>query len=483
MLPAGLRNNQTSPYFNFTGGIELVFQQARVVHGTVDHQAQSTQAPSYIMNSRHNASRACTLALALLVGTGTVLAQTTITGTAGGGDSWNDPTNWDAGVPTGAIDAIIANGVFAQVSNASTPLYFGSLTLSANSILKMHCISGGPGCGLGSENAVDGVSVIFMNAGSEIQVNMNVDVSFPPITLLGDAKLSSLFGASDWQTDSYDAITGAFTLTMVHFNGHTVELYAASDFSELILDTLDRWNLHAKAAGSLGTGNVTINPRADGRSASLYIDTADALADSATLTLNGSAGQGGFSGDGSDYLVMNADDTIAALYVYGVQLPAGSYTDSEPWLSGTGTLTVTLQGIGNNYCSPANLNSTGQSALIAAFGSTIASANLVTLSASQLPMNVFGHFLNSDVQGFTPFPPGSQGNLCLAGGIGRHVKQIANSGSLGELAIDLNLTALPRPGGTHSVVAGEIWNFQCWFRDNAGGPTSNFTDGIEIVFQ
>ena len=138
--------------------------------------------------------------------------------------------------------------------------------------------------------------------------------------------------------------------------------------------------------------------------------------------------------------------------------------------------------IGQNYCGPANFNSTGQSAVISALGSVNASDNSVTLIASLLPLNVFGYYLNSDVQGFTPFPPGSQGNLCLAGGIGRHAKQIGNSGPAGELVIDVDLTALPRPNGTHSVAAGETWNFQCWFRDNQGGPTSNFTDGIEIVF-
>jgi hypothetical protein len=145
--------------------------------------------------------------------------------------------------------------------------------------------------------------------------------------------------------------------------------------------------------------------------------------------------------------------------------------------------TIGSEDIGTNYCGPANLNSTGLSALISAFGSTTVSQNSVALTASQLPQNVFGYFLNSDTQGFKPFPPGSNGNLCLGGGIGRHAKQIANSGSAGELVIDVDLAALPRPGGTHSVVAGETWNFQCWFRDNQGGPTSNFTDGIEIVFQ
>ena len=121
--------------------------------------------------------------------------------------------------------------------------------------------------------------------------------------------------------------------------------------------------------------------------------------------------------------------------------------------------------------------------VLSAFGSDIASNNHLTLTASQLPTDTFAYFLNSDKQGFTPFPPGSSGNLCLSGGIGRHVKQVGNTGGAGELIIDVNLTALPRPNGTHSVVAGETWNFQCWFRDDQGGPTSNFTDGIEIVFQ
>ena len=140
--------------------------------------------------------------------------------------------------------------------------------------------------------------------------------------------------------------------------------------------------------------------------------------------------------------------------------------------------------IGTNYCQPANKNSTGLSALISAFGSESVAANRLELIASQLPPNVFGYFLNSDVQGFQPFPPGSSGNLCLAGGIGGHVKQIAKSNAAGEIVIDVDLTILPRPGGTHSVVAGETWNFQCWFRDKSSGvPTSNFTDGIEILYQ
>jgi hypothetical protein len=139
--------------------------------------------------------------------------------------------------------------------------------------------------------------------------------------------------------------------------------------------------------------------------------------------------------------------------------------------------------IGTNYCGPANLNSTGQGAVIAAEGNLDPALNLLSLLATQLPPNVPGYFLNSDMQGFVPFPGGSQGNLCLSGGIGRHAKQIANSNAAGELSIDVDLTMLPRPNGTHAVLAGETWNFQCWFRDKNPNITSNFSDGIEILFQ
>lgn len=139
--------------------------------------------------------------------------------------------------------------------------------------------------------------------------------------------------------------------------------------------------------------------------------------------------------------------------------------------------------IGTNYCGPANLNSTGMSAVIGAVGNDNAALNLLILKAYQLPPGRLGLFLNSDVQAFKPFPPGAQGNLCLGGVIGRHLKQIGNTGSSGRLVAQVDLTALPGPNGTHSVVAGETWNFQCWFRDQNPGPTSNFTDAISITFE
>ncbi|MHC4745240.1 MAG: hypothetical protein ACYS8Z_25275, partial [Planctomycetota bacterium] len=307
-----------------------------------------------------------TLAVVAMTTLAASAQATTITGNAGGDDSWNTAANWDAGVPTGAVDAVVGDGVLAQVNNASTPLYTGTLTLNANSTLK---IAGAAG----SENAVEGASAIIMKAGSLIQLNVNTNIDFPPITLAGNATLSSLFGASDHQTDNYGPITGAYTLTMDHFNNHNSNLNAANSFSQLICNTTDRYKVFARAAGSLGTGDVIINPRSsDGRSASLYIDAENAMADTATLYLNGTAGQGGYSGSGSDYLIMNADDTIAGLFVYGIEQPPGNYTSSESWLQGSGTLRVV----------PVNPKNPSP-----AFGVTVPAGD-VELSWTNLPPNV-----------------------------------------------------------------------------------------------
>ena len=138
--------------------------------------------------------------------------------------------------------------------------------------------------------------------------------------------------------------------------------------------------------------------------------------------------------------------------------------------------------IGTAYCQ-AEPNSTGFPGLLSAIGSDVASENDVTLRASNLPLNQFGYFINSDAQGLVVQPGGSQGNLCLVGAIGRHNALLANTGTTGELVGVLDLNALPQPSGAVAVMAGETWNFQAWYRDANPTGTSNFTQGISISFQ
>ncbi len=138
----------------------------------------------------------------------------------------------------------------------------------------------------------------------------------------------------------------------------------------------------------------------------------------------------------------------------------------------------------NNYCS-ANVNSTGQSGTISAIGTGRVSDNDLRLVAERLPALSFGFFITSRFQGLTPNPGGSSGNLCLTSSIGRYVGpgQIQNTGIAGAFALTLDLTQTPQPSGLVAVTPGQTWNFQAWFRDSVGGTaTSNFTDGVRVVF-
>ena len=141
-------------------------------------------------------------------------------------------------------------------------------------------------------------------------------------------------------------------------------------------------------------------------------------------------------------------------------------------------------GVGSNYCM-SGINSTGVSSVMGAMGSRVVANNDVTLTASDLPRFSFGFFIVSRVQGFVQNPAGSAGNLCLGGAIGRYVGpgQIMNSGTLGEIVLPIDLTAIPQPLGAEPVVSGDQWSFQLWHRDSSpAGPTSNFTDGLQIDF-
>lgn len=142
-------------------------------------------------------------------------------------------------------------------------------------------------------------------------------------------------------------------------------------------------------------------------------------------------------------------------------------------------------GIGTNYCM-ANVNSTGVAAAMSALGSTAVADNDLNLTASSLPLNVFGFMITSLDQGFVANPGGSSGNLCVVGSIGRFVGpgQIQDSGATGTFSLAVDLTAIPQPTGTVSAMAGDSWNFQAWYRDMdmAGAATSNFTDGLQIDF-
>ncbi len=153
---------------------------------------------------------------------------------------------------------------------------------------------------------------------------------------------------------------------------------------------------------------------------------------------------------------------------------------------GTISFNRSTRRFGVGYCGPMPVHSGGRSAVISAKGSPFVAANNVTLLAERLPPQQFGFFFIADGRGFAPNPGGSQGNLCVSGDIGRLIQgpgSIFLSDAAGTAAVPLDLTQVPTPHGTESLLPGDTRFAQAWFRDTNPTSTSNFTSGLELVFK
>jgi len=110
--------------------------------------------------------------------------------------------------------------------------------------------------------------------------------------------------------------------------------------------------------------------------------------------------------------------------------------------------------------------------------------NRTTLNANGLPPFVFGFFVGSLQAAPTPIAGVNDGLLCLAGPIGRYNRphEIRNSGELGRMSLTLDLTDIPTPSSVVSVLAGQTWYYQGWYRDTNPGLSSNLTDGVVLTY-
>ncbi|QDV09459.1 hypothetical protein Poly30_50170 [Planctomycetes bacterium Poly30] len=189
---------------------------------------------------------------------------------------------------------------------------------------------------------------------------------------------------------------------------------------------------------------------------------------------------------GNTITTIGSTDKTFALSDNGRYLIAELISDapSDPTLNGAYVFDL-RPNLGTSYCGPAAVNSSGLAGTIRAVGSTIVADMDLTLRCEDLARLAFSFVIVSRTQGFAMNPGGSAGNLCLAGAVGRAVSGIiANTGTAGELIVPVNLMSLPQPLGAVSVVPGDTWNFQAWFRDSVGGTvTSNFTNGVTVTFQ
>ena len=168
-----------------------------------------------------------------------------------------------------------------------------------------------------------------------------------------------------------------------------------------------------------------------------------------------------------------AEDSGAHVLLYAELSNSG--VDFEPT-----ALILAQVPLGETYCLAMD-NSTGRSASLQVYGSPVAADNDLILRMTDAPANQFGMFLVSATQGFPPNPTGV--TLCLDGDIGRFSSQVQLSDNFGRMEIPVDLTDLPIPTGSTAVMAGETWNFQCWFRDTDPSQPFNFSSAVSVLFE
>ena len=266
----------------------------------------------------------------------------TFTGNYSSSDNWNTATNWNINsgpVPSGADSVIIPAGKFVITTTDATPLYSGNLTLGIGTQLRT---------GVDNSNILvnafeclgtPGSTTISMAQGSKIALRHNVSVIMPAIVLQGDAEIEmGVFGSGfALGTDpvfNYP-ITGPYQLMFTGKNDCFATLNVANNFGHLLLSPRNSagFTVTANAAGALG-GDVTVeaDPGSGAKGANLIFAAANAMADTATLSLYGNTGS---------FVTVNANDTIGGLKLNGVkQLPGTYNSGNSTWLAGTGTLTV-----------------------------------------------------------------------------------------------------------------------------------------------
>lgn len=141
--------------------------------------------------------------------------------------------------------------------------------------------------------------------------------------------------------------------------------------------------------------------------------------------------------------------------------------------------------LGSTVCDPAVPNSSGRSGRMVAYGSAVAAdANLI-LRVQDVTPNAGTLFLVGSQEGLLPGAGGSEGNLCLAGTLGRFQRpgELDRTNPDGTRSIAVQTESLPQPSGFVPILAGQTWTFQAWHRDVVQGmATSNFTGAVTVSF-
>lgn len=137
--------------------------------------------------------------------------------------------------------------------------------------------------------------------------------------------------------------------------------------------------------------------------------------------------------------------------------------------------------IGTPYCMPSQPNSTGASGSIRATGSTLASANDVTLTATALPSLTTAMFVSGSQEGTIPLLGGSGGVLCVSGVIGRFQDSVGTTAANGTIRLRIDTASIPTALGPIAATSGLTYRFQCWHRDTSTSG-SNTSSAVAVTF-
>ena len=108
------------------------------------------------------------------------------------------------------------------------------------------------------------------------------------------------------------------------------------------------------------------------------------------------------------------------------------------------------------------------------------SAANIYVVAQNAPVGEFALLVVGDGN-TTVQPPGSSGDLCVAGGavLGRYAKEMGVTSSGGDFFVDIQNTSSNYVLNNVLIAPGLSWNFQFWHREGAG---STFSEAIAVTF-
>jgi hypothetical protein len=129
------------------------------------------------------------------------------------------------------------------------------------------------------------------------------------------------------------------------------------------------------------------------------------------------------------------------------------------------------------------VNSSGSGALLTATGTASVAAEDLNFHGTRMPVSAVTIVITAPDQQALPF---KDGKLCVAGQLTRLFKH-NNTGQTGTIDFQDVLASFKLNAQPKLFAAGEVANFQLWFRDAPGsvspcGGKSNLTNGYQITF-